>query len=124
MRTFVKTFKPRFAPLVEAGTKLQTVRPTPKRDQDMPHAGDRISCREWTGKPYASKQRMLREGIIERVAHCEITNECVIVNSQAEPLQAFANADGFADEFEMWDWFKKTHGLPFEGILIRWRNDA
>lgn len=48
---YVRMFKPQFAPLVESGKKLQTVRPTPKR---MPKPGDKISLREWTGLPYRS----------------------------------------------------------------------
>lgn len=43
---FVRMFKPQFAPMVENGTKLQTVRPRPKR---MPKEGDAISLRCWTG---------------------------------------------------------------------------
>ena len=33
---------------------------------------------------------------------------------------AIAKADGFGSWEEMLDWFEKTHGLPFEGLLIRW----
>lgn len=36
----------------------------------------------------------------------------------------FAQADGFKDEQEMIDWFGKTHGLPFEGSLIKWDKPA
>ena len=99
--------------------KTQTVRPTPKR---MPKTGDKISLRCWEGKPYRSKQRVLREAIITSVDHCEITEDGVIVNSYAEPAFAFAKADGFAGFWEMADWFRETHGLPFEGVLIRWTN--
>ena len=55
----VRTFKPQFAPLVKAGTKRQTIRPMPKRERDIPKEGDLESWREWTGKPYRSKQREL-----------------------------------------------------------------
>jgi hypothetical protein len=115
--SFVRMFKPQFAPLVESGAKSQTVRPTPAR---MPKAGDRISLRAWTEKPYRSPQRILREATISEVAHCEITETGVILNSYAEPCDAFAKADGFHDFTALRDWFKEQHGLPFEGILIRW----
>lgn len=117
--SFVRMFKPRFAALVETGEKLQTVRPAPKRTLK---AGDRISLRCWTGAPYRSKQRVLREAVIVGVDHCEITETGVIVNSYAEPCDDFARADGFRDFFELADWFRETHGLPFEGVVIRWQN--
>jgi len=31
-----------------------------------------------------------------------------------------ARLDGFKSAAAMFDWFEKTHGLPFEGLLIRW----
>lgn len=119
VQSFVRMFKPQFAALVESGAKTQTVRPTPER---MPQSGDRISLRCWTGAAYRSKQRVLREAVIVGVDHCEITETGVIVNSYAEPCDDFARADGFRDFFELADWFRKTHGLPFEGVLIRWQN--
>lgn len=117
----VRMFKPQFAPLVEAGTKCQTVRPTPKR---MPKAGDRISLRMWTGKPYRSKQRVLRESTISEVSMVDITETGIAVNGHADPCDDFARADGFRDFFELRDWFKATHGLPFEGVVIKWHNVA
>lgn len=115
----VRMFKPQFAPLVESGEKCQTVRPTPKR---MPKPGDRISLRMWTGKPYRSKQRVLRESVISEVAAVDITETGIAVNSYAEPCDDFARADGFQDFYELRDWFKATHGLPFRGVVIKWHN--
>jgi len=37
-----------------------------------------------------------------------------------EHLDIFAILDGFTDWAEMIKWFEDTHGLPFEGILIKW----
>jgi hypothetical protein len=113
-------FKPQFAPLVESGAKCQTVRPTPKR---MPKPGDRISLRTWTGKPYRSKQRALREAFIAEVSPCAIYESAVYVNGSPEPRHDFAVADGFADYGELAEWFKTTHELPFEGVVIKWNND-
>lgn len=115
--SFVRMFKPQFAPLVESGAKKQTVRPIPER---MPKAGDKISLRVWTGEPYRSPQRVLLDSVIIAVDRCEITETGVIVNSYAEPCDEFARRDGFKDFFEMAEWFRETHALPFEGILIRW----
>lgn len=114
----IRMFKPQFAPLVESGAKCQTVRPTP---ECMPKVGEPISLRAWTGLPYRSKQRVLRESVIVAVACVDVTETGVAVNSLAEPCDDFARADGFKDFHEMSEWFKAQHGLPFEGILIRWK---
>lgn len=111
---------PRFAPLVKAGTKVQTARPYPKRACDLPIAGDRISCREWSGKPYRSKQRKLCEGVITKVARVRIAKAAAMVDGVLQWSGDFARADGFADYYDLADWFSATHGLPFEGILIQW----
>jgi hypothetical protein len=126
---FVRMFKPRFAALVEAGTKTQTVRPTPKR---MPRVGDTISLRVWTGAPYRSKQRVLREAVIEKVERIVIGAHgalpvCVIPMSDDvlnywPNAETFAQRDGFASWPEMREWFEAEHGLPFEGIVIFWHN--
>lgn len=114
----VTMFQPKFAPLVESGVKKQTVRPWPKR---MPKTGQAFSGREWTGKPYRSAQRELVKGVITGVYRCDITENSIAIDSYAENADAFAKADGFADFEEMKSWFRKTHGLPFEGIVIYWQ---
>jgi hypothetical protein len=120
---FVRLFKPRFAALVAAGTKTQTVRPTPKR---MPRAGDTISLRYWLGAPYRSRQRIIREAEISEVHHALIEANGVSLYETgaawAPDRDAFARADGFADWPEMRSWFEAEHGLPFSGIVIFWNN--
>ena len=120
--SFVRMFKPRFAALVEAGTKTQTVRPTPAR---MPKAGDKLSLRMWTGKPYRSKQRVLREATVLHVVRIKL--DCFDmwfdgVRASEAKQEAFAIADGFSSAYEMLDWFDNEHGLPFEGVVILWQN--
>jgi hypothetical protein len=118
-------FKPQFAPAVESGTKAQTVRPTPKR---MPRPGDLISLRTWTGRPYHSPQRILREEIISDVAPITINPYSLTIGAEylgIDPLgynarYDFARADGFSCWEEMRDWFETEHGLPFDGIVIFW----
>ena len=115
----VRMFKPRFAPLVKSGVKKQTIRPWPKR---VPVIGEEISLRQWEDKPYRSKQIVLCDSVVTRIATVEITETGVIVDSYAEPCDAFAVADGFKDFFDLRDWFAETHGLPFsDGILIVWK---
>lgn len=124
----VKMFKPKFSPLVEQGAKKQTMRPTPKRPP--PKVGTVISLREWTGKPYRSKQRVLLESVITKVEEVwfngvtllfgeEIKNTTALLPSATQ--EAFAQADGFSCLREMAQWFEETHGLPFKGIVIHWR---
>jgi len=119
-RRFVRMFKQRFAPFVMAGTKLQTVRPTPKR---MPRPGDLISLRSWTGRPYHSPQRVLREGVISDVTPITIDASGIRIGAgylDDDRQTAFARFDGFGDWTEMRDWFDAEHGLPFEGVVIFW----
>lgn len=117
MSAHVRMFQPQFADSVIAGSKTQTVRPTPAR---MPKPGDKISLRVWTGKPYRSKHRLLHEAIIKTVASCSITENGVRVGPFDENPDDFARADGFDNFKEMKSWFVKTHGLPFRGIFIQW----
>ena len=113
----VRLFKPRFAPLVASGLKLQTVRPTPKR---MPHIGDPISLRQWSGLPYRSKQINLASSTITRLARCSIDSSGITLDGSPTDPNAFALADGFPSFPDLLDWFRLTHGLPFIGILIQW----
>ena len=120
MSMFVKMFKPEFAELVRTGKKLQTIRPRPKR---MPKVGDVVSLRRWADKPYRSKHVILGTRRINEVAVVDITENGIVVNSYAEPSDDIARADGFGNFFEMLEWFEREHGLPFEGIMIRWEPD-
>lgn len=126
----VRTFKPQFAPLVKAGTKRQTIRPIPKRPQDMPKVGDLESWREWTGKPYRSKQRELAvvriAGVWQVNLYGQLRPEAPVIFQTFDgtlprygSLDQFASADGFSNFPEMLEWFERTHSLPFTGILIR-----
>lgn len=126
MTQHVRMFNPQFAPLVESGSKCQTVRPMPKR---MPNPGDRISLREWTGKPYRSKQRILLESTITHVlrVRLEDTGREVLMSIgdrllTPEKIGEFANAYGFKGACDFVNWFERVHGLPFEGIVIKWEN--
>lgn len=126
-RRFVKMFKPRFAELVRSGAKRQTIRPTPKV---LPEAGDIIDCRQWSGLPYRSKQIRLGEFPVSEVGSVSIRKWCVqltLINRNelmfagTVQLRDFAQADGFDSFDDMLEWFNENHGLPFGGILIKWR---
>jgi len=134
----VVMFKPQFAPLVEAGTKRQTIRPTPKRPIPV---GRMLSLREWRGKPYRSKHRLLREARCTRVCSVRlghnrarngpedrsgmmVAGRELVTRRHDDECYAFAKADGFACMYDMLRWFEKTHGLPFEGVLLKWGEEA
>jgi hypothetical protein len=125
-RVTVLTFQPRFAPLVAAGTKTQTIRPPRKRPISI---GDPLSLRRWSGRPYMTPQVLLRESRCVDVC-AVVVGYCadgypggIAVRGErlsATDKAAFARADGFANVPEMMDWFDNAHGLPFVGVLIRW----
>lgn len=113
-------FQPRFAPLVQSGAKLQTVRP---RRKFMPKIGDKLSLRAWTGQPYRSKQRLLRESHVHAVATFHLTFfEMMIDGVRSNQFQQdiFARCDGFKGADEMREWFGRVHGLPFDGFVTYW----
>ena len=121
-RWWYYTFMPQFAPKVRRRTKKRTIRPH-RKDGRRPKAGDRVSLREWTGRPYASKQRVLHESTITDVLDVTITS--VTVEFDGEPLSAlaaegFAQDDGFESFQQMIEFFHSEHGLPFTGVLIEW----
>src|SRR5260221_1076262 len=122
----IRMFKPQFAPLVQSGAKRQTIRPIPKR---MPRVGGRESWRQWIGKPYRSKTLELAQVEIVYVGTIKIEmggdKEMITFAITTEKSfnltspDAFVRADGFSGIDELLQWFDKTHGLPFSGILIR-----
>ena len=138
-RRHVRTFKPRFAQLVQSGAKKQTVRQTPKV---VPLPGDTLDAREWTGRPYNSPQRKLGEFPILQCSPITIdengiTTEFVhfhdpalagmvgkAVSYSAGSADGFAIRDGFSTFGEMVNWFKSEYGekcLPFKGIVTYWK---
>lgn len=122
----VYLFKPRFARLVEAGTKRTTIRP--KRNHPT-KVGDLLSLREWTGNPYRSKHRVLAESVCKETKSIWIgyeegsaRNMCKMGNLLLTGTEwdEIAKIDGFIGWEEMYCWFSDEHGIPFEGEWIRW----
>ena len=118
-------FQPQFVPLVESGQKTQTIRPVRKRPIKV---GDRLLLDAWKGQPYRSTVRRLGVGIVESVRPIEIGvgrfgDEIEVAGQRLDTHEraALSRADGFGCATELLDWFQKTHGLPFAGVVIRWR---
>jgi hypothetical protein len=124
-RRHVILFQERFAPAVARGTKPHTIRPRRKR---RIRAGDTLDLRAWTGKPYRSKQRKLREVTCIAVMPIEVDRLRWLIwvkDSRTRLLDSIealhlAQRDGFASLDEMFNWFEAMHGLPFKGELIAW----
>lgn len=123
--TIVLMVMPQFAGKVERGDKNCTLRP--RRADFPPRVGDLASLREWTGRPYCSKQRTLREAPITEVHSATVTGTTVEIDGERlreTPLWEFADADGFDSPDELFSFFRKIHGLPFSGDLIKWEPPA
>ncbi len=113
-------FQKQFAPSVESGEKRQTIR-SPRKIR--PEAGQ--AAHLYTGLR-TKACRKLGEHEIKSVKPIIITQagvgsmgDIVAIYSR-DALDKFARADGFESWTAMRDWFDKTHGLPFEGDLIKW----
>ena len=126
-------FQSRFAPLIASGEKNQTIRAYRKDGRD-PKPGDPLYL--WTGCR-TKDARKIGETICSSVTHVVITRhgigfrgesgefEVLMIDGPLDqegvPLCEFeAMSDGFSCFEEMVDWFEKTHGLPFNGLLIKW----
>lgn len=116
-------FQDRFADLVRSGAKTTTIR---KSNWHI-KPGKALSLRRWTGKPYRSKQEILREAVCRSVKGIHISETgCVIETipgysggfTERGHENDIARRDGFTSFPDMVDWFKKNHGLPFEGYII------
>lgn len=125
----VYLFQPRFAALVRADRKHQTIRATRRR---MPSLGDIADLREWDGKPYRSAQIKIYEAEITKVRDISIRIDGSIWLNNAvgqrnlfrvadgAAADQFARHDGFHDHAHMLSWFRENHGLPFDGFVTEW----
>ena len=111
-------FQKQFVPAVESGEKRQTIR---ARRKNRPQVGQTAYL--YTGAR-TKACRKLGEAEISFVAPVFILKDELAMGSATirdkNELQFIAKQDGFESWEAMRDWFKKTHGLPFKGDLIRW----
>lgn len=121
---FTLNFKKEFAPAVEAGTKMQTIR-APRKDGKKPKAGDHL--RLYTGLR-TKGCRMLMDATCIGVEPIQIIDEfsdiAIVLAGERltfEEGKALAQADGFNTRAEFVGFFLETHGLPFDGFRILWR---
>ena len=115
-------FKTRFAEAVEWGAKVETIRARRKRPIKV---GDRLYL--YTGQRTKSC-RKLGEGRCHTIKSVCIWPDSIVIEGVKIPwgwhADCFARRDGFEDWPEMRDWFVGERGLPFRGVLIKWRKES
>jgi hypothetical protein len=87
-----------------SGEKIHTIRANEKSHFKD---GDVISVREWSGKPYRSKQVVIRDGVkigVEPVALDHDDNIADFMEPVAAPFKTIAKNDGLR-EVDFVDWF-------------------
>lgn len=115
-------FKERFARKVQSGEKLHTIRAT-RKDGHRPIVGQPMHA--YSGLR-TKKTKLLLLSTISKVDRIKINVDgSIVVEARGrltvDEAHALAMADGFTSANELYEFFKETHGLPFEGDLIHWR---
>lgn len=112
-------FQAQFADAVESGQKRQTVR-APRKDNRHAKQGDRLQL--YTGLRTKSVRKLITPDPICTLSKpLEISTSAVIIYGWGRPHpDHFASQDGFTIFDALLSWFEGTHGLPFEGQLIKW----
>ncbi len=110
-----------------AGVKMHTIRGHRRDGRPRAKVGETISLRVWTGRPYNSKQREFARAVVKavfpiRIYDCGIQLHATRREVRWYGRQRIARNDGFGGVTEMLEWFRNTHGLPFEGVLVKWKD--
>ena len=114
-------FKARFVPMIESGEKHQTIRAL-RLDGRNPKKGDTLYL--YTGMR-TKNCRKLKEVVCKSVEQITIEECSTIIFVGVAPLTInqmikMSKSDGFETLYDFVDFFRKTHGLPFHGLLIKW----
>lgn len=117
-----RPFQLRFVDSILNGTKRHTIRPTPAR---RPVVGEDFVGYYWTGKPYLSPQQTFFKSTVAHVATIRISaSYWITVDGElydVSRMRRLGIEDGFESIKELLAWFVQNHGLPFQGILIEWK---
>ena len=112
-------FQKQFAEVVENGSKRQTIRairknPIKKGDTLYLYTGMRTkSCKKlWTVICQGTNKFT-----IDVTGRNWKIDGTIILSDRKDKI---AKDDGFDNWIRMIKWFRKTHGLPFEGNIIYW----
>ncbi len=102
---------------MEDGSKHQTIR-AHRKDGQQPKVGDNLQL--YTAMR-TKKCRLLRVATCLKVVDIYINDGGVfLANGVGFDREQIAKDDGFDNWREMHAFFTKEHGLPFEGILVKW----
>lgn len=110
-------FKPEFVPLIESGQKRSTIRSTRRCSP-----GDIMQL--YTGQ--RTKQcRKIMDALCIGVAEIEINDSDIWRLPKPADGKVFVNPrlshqEGFLNECEMLDFFRRQYGLPYRGWLHVW----
>lgn len=111
-------FRSEFAELVERREKRQTIRRRRKRPTRV---GDSLIL--FTGMRTSSCRR-LAEVICRRLRDILIVGPGQVAVDgwplSPEEIERLAKVDGFLSGYEFIDFFRRQHGLPFEGVIVMW----
>lgn len=113
-------FKKEFVADVEAGIKRMTIRAY-RKDGRYPKPGQMLY--HYTGMR-TKACRKLREDICLKTTPIEITQafDVTLDGKKLTPgaVMGLARADGFLNAIGFYNFFAKTHGFPFRGLVIEW----
>lgn len=123
-------FKKEFAPLVESGQKRQTIRAIGKRRHARP--GDRLQL--YTGQRTKVCRKLILPDPVCISVHAVYMFKIIERRRDKHAYQLYldgeliswhevpeiANADGFENSTEFFNFFEDVHGMPFRGVLIKW----
>ncbi len=113
-------FRKEFADKVESGEKRQSIRAL-RKDGRNPRPGQTLYL--YTGQR-TKHCRKLGEAICKSVESVGIEEGGDIysagIGNDNDYSVDFAKKDGFDTFQDFMDFFRKKHGLPFYGLLIKW----
>ncbi len=113
-------FQKQFADKVESGKKRQTIRAL-RKDGRNPQQGQTLYL--YTGMR-TKGCRKLGEAICKDVPEIYINSYGqVVIGTNFLTLtetNKLSKDDGFNTIADFIDFFRQTHGLPFDGLLIKW----
>jgi hypothetical protein len=124
MKRHYKKFQDRFIGKIRSGVKTSTIRPLPKRAQDMIYCWDMVVIQRWSGKAYRSKVETIGtvqvKGVQTIVCTTPLDKDFVFLGMCDDNWKT----EGFESTQDMIDWFSKTHGSKSGEVVsflfIRW----
>lgn len=116
-------YKAQFERLLVSGHKRQTIRAL-RKDGRNPKPGETLY--HYTGMRTASCRKIMTTGCksVHPVKIFEAAGEIVVTIDgkllSGVQVRILALADGFKNAAEFLRFFRENHGLPFDGLLIKW----